>query len=172
MSNSNLLKPVKENTWFHGTPHDFEEFDIECFGTNEGRGDYIGKAMFFGFDEERSIPYARESGFLLTVELKMENPLIIYPSHTDFNPWLNIKPESLSDFEICKTIVENKSSKYSIEARAKYMYATLFMTPEEVAEYFKGQGYDGLIDYHYGQAGVFSARQITIVSKKDLTSVH
>lgn len=141
--------------WYHGTHYDFDEFDIEKFGTNEKRGDYIGKAIYFSQHESTAKKYIKEeNGRIIQAKLSIKNPLIV---DDDFNMKDFIKNIKVpTEF---KSIYGDGLSGASIQEL--YWYTEL--NADDISEYVRSEGYDGLIDLKYGQAAVISPKQINII---------
>lgn len=158
--NNNLNKEIEiyqllNGIWYHGTDYDFDEFDIEKFGTNEKRGDYIGKAIYFSQHESTAKKYIKEeNGRIIRVKLSMKNPLIV---DDDFNMKDFIKNITVpSEF---KSVFGEGISGASVQEL--YWYTKL--SADGISKYVRSEGYDGLIDLKYGQSAVFSEKQIHIV---------
>lgn len=150
--------------WYHGTNVDFSEFDLECFGENEERGDYVGKAIFFANNKFTAKKYANQSGgdIVKEVYLSMKNPLIIPKEGISNSYYDDIVPEKYIDSielsELRKALVPESDIK---------LMASFEMSEEERADYCKGKGYDGLLDLKYGQAAVFCSSQIEVIEHKN-----
>lgn len=148
--NINILTNSSK-TWYHGTNKNFEKFDINKFGQNEPKGDYVGKSIYFSDCPEVASRYGKH---IFEVELSIKNPLIISNSfnYDDF-----IKDIAISDN------VPN-SLRFS-DSTARMVTWIKHTSQEERAKYTKEKGFDSLLDLKYRQASVFSEDQITIIKK-------
>lgn len=153
------IDKISSTTFYHGTSKAFTEFDLEKFGQNEKRGDIVGKALFFAFDQDTAMKYAIQAGgnTIIPVKLSMNNPLVISKGskvpleyYDSIDPSLYLSEEKMSALSHCNPLVVNR-------------YAHLFMSQEERAEYCKMKGYDGMIDHNSNQAAVLSASQVEVL---------
>ncbi|MCY9861417.1 hypothetical protein OTK49_02650 [Vibrio coralliirubri] len=142
--------------WYHGTAVDFDRFELDKFGSNEPKGDYIGKAIFFASDEETALKYALQAGGnkIMKCFLKMSNCLNITDTGLERSFYDGIKPSEIlkpSDFEAIKNHPDVNR------------FAHLFMDQSQRSEYFKSKGYDGFIEEKSKQAAVLSPAQTFIL---------
>jgi hypothetical protein len=144
--------------WYHGTSFDIENFDINEFGKNENRGDYIGEGFFFTKDPDTAAKYAERSGEsanIIPVYLNMNNPMVV---DNDFD-----MQEFTKDFPITDEIQELfKGKNLSDEQLRRFSY--LKSTEKAKADYAKSKGFDGLVDETYPQGAVFDPSQIRSVN--------
>lgn len=142
--------------WYHGTAEDFDEYDLDKFGTNEPKGDYIGKAIFFASNEETAMKYAAQAGGnkVMRVFLRMGNCLNVPTSGLDLSFYDGIKASEIL-----------KPTEYEALKNHPHVnkFAHLFMDQAERAEFFKAKGYDGFIEEKSNQAAVLSPSQIFIL---------
>lgn len=144
----------KDKIWFHGTDSKFDKFDINYFGTNEAKGDYVGKSIYFAEDDFTASRYGDN---IYEVKLDLKNPLVI---DDDFD-----YDDFLKDVEISTNVPD--SLRFN-DKTAKKVTWLQYTTQDERAKYTQRKGYDGLLDLIYGQASVFSNKQIKIVKNPSI----
>lgn len=142
--------------WYHGTAEEFDKYDLEKFGTNEPKGDYVGKAIFFATNEETAMKYAVQAGGsnVMRVFLKMDNCLNVPDAGLDLSFYDGIDASKIL-----------KPAEYEALKNHPHInkFAHLFMEQSERAAFFKSKGYDGFIEEKSNQAAVLSAEQIFIL---------
>ncbi|PSV00602.1 LPD23 domain-containing protein [Photobacterium kishitanii] len=151
-----------ENIWYHGTSVDFTDFDVEKFGTNEKRGDYVGKSIFFTKSRDTALKYAKQAGgdIVKEVFLRQRSPLVIEDGvGVDKSIYDGINPLDFFDADVIANLGDE----------AKY-YCTFKMDGEQIASYMKSKGFDGLLDHSYGQAAVFCGEDVMPSNVSDLKS--
>ena len=130
-----------ENTFYHGTSKQFDEFSVDSIGSASDSG-MFGKGFYFG-NEQTANGYAKGEGAnVVPVYLKMDNPYVI--NKKEDIPDIQIPSETMED-------LENADNLYS----------------EKFTEQLKEQGYDGVIDNFTGDGGqrvVFDSSQIRSTS--------
>lgn len=132
---------------YHGTPHDFENFDLGKAGTATDSG-MFGKGFYFTNNATEAYQYSRGSGIIKEAHLDMKNPYIINSAK-----------------DIPKIDVPNSTIEELKAADKNYS--------ENFTKHLKDLGYDGVIDNMHPdmkQYIVFDKSQIK--TKSQLTDIY
>ena len=174
------LAGIKKKTKaYHGTPHEFDEFKLKKAGSQNNAGDF-GRGIYFTSDKEVAKTYADDTGgFILTVELDIQNPYNI-----DFQKYSKFKQDQETG-KVDRNLINPEVQKYYDtlkEGGAEISYSDVKdgesrsldffsisdgLGADKVAEFLGNEGYDAVI-VKYGTGDeivVFDDKQTKIVNK-------
>lgn len=178
----NLAGIKKKILAYHGTPHDFDKFKLKKSGSQNNAGDF-GKGLYFSTDKDVAKTYANDSGgFVLTVELFVENPYIIdYEKFSKFemeqsagkldrnlvNPevqkYIDVLKNGGGDFVLSD--VKNKDNR-----KIDFLSISDMFGAKEISDCLENEGYDAVV-VKYGSGNeivVFDDKQTKIVKKEQI----
>lgn len=149
----NFSRSKIQETLYHGTNENFENFSLDKFGKHD-QGDF-GKGLYFSLDKQTASKYG---DIIKEVNVNIENPLEINTSEDYKKMWhdvaLHIDTSRLNNEDLA---IYN--DKYIPQEDKDFMLYDS-MTADEKKEIFKNMGYDGIIDKTYNQVVVFDEKQV------------
>ena len=150
---SDFSKSVIQQTLYHGTDEDFEEFSLDKFGKHD-QGDF-GKGIYFAEDKQTASKYGKN---IKEVNVNIQKPLEIN-NHEDYKKMWHEVAKNIDKSKLSKEDLEIYNDKYIPQEDRDFMlYDTL--SAEQKMNEFKKMGYDGIIDKTYKQIIVFDSKQI------------
>jgi len=82
--NKYIMESIEFKNFYHGSNNKFNKFGLNYFGQSDAG--WMGYGVYFTNIYDYAVSYADDNGYLYTVDLKLNNPLILTDDNYSRNP--------------------------------------------------------------------------------------